>query len=219
MAKLFWKRHPDHVNDADVEHGIGKDSEVNEQHPLPVQLIWKQEGIDEYEEVDEAHAIPVRLFGSTPSYFVTPTQEIAGVSGTLYTAGDAFGNKFKLTVPQKGEIRWLVFIDKDDEGLQMILILFDQDFTETADNAAFAVSDADMQNCIGMINLPATSLGTTQVQTGYMDVGSNRVGQVQTTIQYSTPNGTLWGQWLTGGGPTIALSSIPVWRMGIMTGS
>src|SRR3989304_2968583 len=71
-------------------------------------------------------------------------------AAAAYAAGDAFGDKFRIQVPREGTIATVVFLDLDDEGLQKDLVFFTRDFTATADNAAFAVSDVDLLHCAGV---------------------------------------------------------------------
>lgn len=85
---------------------------------------------------------------------LTPTISAAGI----YAAGDAIGGK--LTFPDavrvaggQGTITKVVIVDDDNEKAPIDLVLFNQDFTPTADNAPFDPTDADMENCIGFIDV------------------------------------------------------------------
>ena len=129
----------------------------------------------------------------------TPLLTVSGVgTGSAYTSGDAFGRKITLHVPVEGTISNVVFQDLDDEGINKELVLFDRDFEETADNAAFAVSDADLAKCIGVAYINTWS-----------DFGNNQVGQAVPALSYVTPNGMLYAQLVTRGADNIAAGAIP----------
>ncbi len=81
------------------------------------------------------------------------------VIGTgAYASGDALGAKFGLpdVVREKGGaaiLESVVVLDQDDEGVQIDFPLFARNFTATADNAAFAVTDADLEFCVGVVSV------------------------------------------------------------------
>lgn len=70
-----------------------------------------------------------------------------------YTSGDAFGGKLTFLVPGRGVIQNITVIDSEGNNPAMDVAFYDQDFTATADNAAWAPSDADAANLIGVVNL------------------------------------------------------------------
>jgi hypothetical protein len=124
------------------------------------------------------------------------------VTGAAYTSGDAFGTKIVINnIPTQGTIVDFIFIDKDDEGINKELVLFDHDFTETADNSAFAVSDGDMENLVGVIFLNQ-----------FYNYGSNQVGRAIPALFYQadprSPN-RLYGQFVTRGTDNIAAAALP----------
>lgn len=87
---------------------------------------------------------------------VTPVISAAAI----YAAGDAIGGlmTFPLAVrmtASSGRISKVVIIDDAAQLAPIDIIFFNQTFTPTADNAPFAPSDADMQNCIGQIQVVA----------------------------------------------------------------
>lgn len=129
--------------------------------------------------------------------------EIPGIgTGSPYAAGDAFGTKFELKVPEKGIIQTVVFYDLDDEGLAKTLYLFSQDFTGTADNSALDISDTDLLLLVGHIQIAAAD---------FADAGSGRVATVRVGpgLRYVAPEGRLWCQVQTQGADNIAAGSIP----------
>ena len=155
--------------------------------------------------------------GRVATLETTALTTIPGIgTGVAYAAGDAVGTKFEITVPVKGVILALIFNDKDDEGIQMILVLFDADFTAAVDNAAWDVSDADMDKCVGYINLIGATGTAGTANVNYLDFGPSRIGQVVPPflqLPYTAPLGKLYGQWLTASTPNIAAGSIPTFRM------
>jgi hypothetical protein len=89
----------------------------------------------------------------------------AGASPTItagaYTAGDALGGLLTfagaaVTSGGKGMITKVVVIDNAKQSAPVDLVLFDQTFTATADNAAFDPSDADLANGLGAISIANT---------------------------------------------------------------
>lgn len=89
-------------------------------------------------------------------------------NATAYTAGDAISavttnDHFTFTDALEGTrsatIDSLV-ITSSAQGVAnktFDLLLFSKDFTETADNAAMDITDAEALTCIGVINIPAAS--------------------------------------------------------------
>lgn len=121
------------------------------------------------------------------------------VFASAYASGDAFGNKFVLEgVPEEGTISNVLFFDRDDEGLSKELVLFKADFTGTADDAAFAVTDADMANCIGVVSI-----------TNFYNFGANQIGQGTPALSYRSPAKRLWCQMVTRGADNIAAGMVP----------
>lgn len=119
-------------------------------------------------------------------------------AGSAYASGDAFGPKFMVEVPVSGVISNVVFLDLDDEGIAKDFVLFSADFTATADNSAFAVSDADLLNCIGVANVDIFS-----------NFGSNQIGTGTPALGYVAPEGRLYVQCVTRGADDIANGVVP----------
>ncbi len=97
------------------------------------------------------------LKGDVVTIAVTPTISAAGI----YVSGDALGGLLTFAnvvrAPGRGGVvTKIVVIDDDQELAPVDLVFFDQTFTAIADNAPFDPSDADMQNCIGFIDVAAT---------------------------------------------------------------
>lgn len=155
-------------------------------------------------------AVPVKIEGTVQivgKTFRTPRIVIPGIPGAvLYTAGDAFGTKFSFDVPYAGTIEVAVMLDKDDEGIETDLVLFTEDFTEIADNAAFDLSDADLEKFLSTISFATfKNFGLNQSST------AAAIG-----LAYIAPQRKLWAQMVTRGGPTIAAGVIPEVRLTII---
>ncbi len=123
------------------------------------------------------------------------------VGNGLYTADDAFGGKGRLFVPPVGTITQAFFYDLDDEGMAVDVVLFDADFTATADDAAFAVSDDDAKKCIGVISISS-----------FANCGGFQIGQAFPALNYSVPSGVIYYQCIIRGAPTVAAGSEPFLR-------
>ena len=125
----------------------------------------------------------------------TPT-----ITAGAYAAGDVVGGL--LTFAQaasiykgEGKIVKVVVIDDGGQDENLILHLFDRTFTADADNAAWDPSDADMQNCIGHIEIPAAN---------YMPGANNSQATVEADFAFdlAAVGTSLFGQLECVGTPT-----------------
>lgn len=138
--------------------------------------------------------------------------QIPGVgTASLYTAGDAVGTKFQIPnvfrYPGAGvTLHTALFLDRDDEGVAMELVLFNADFTATADNTALSISDEDISNLVGIVSWATTD---------FVNYAANQVGfKVGLGLLINGgPTPHLYGQFMTRGGPTIAAANIPGVRL------
>lgn len=136
---------------------------------------------------------------SATRVFRTTKITVPGIGAAVaYTAADAFGTKFYFSVPTEGTISNVIFLDYDDEGIIKDLVLFSEDFTETADNTAFAVTDLDLANCVGVARVNS-----------YTNFSVNQVGQGQPALAYVAPHGRLYCQIVTQGADDIAAGASP----------
>ena len=83
-------------------------------------------------------------------------QDTPVITAGAYSALDAVGGKLEFedartTFSPHGQIRQAHVSDKGKQNALLYLVLFSKDFTETPDNDAFAVSDADLLNVVGVI--------------------------------------------------------------------
>ena len=133
------------------------------------------------------------------SALAAPRIPIPGIgTGAAYTSGDAFGAKFSFPAPAEGTIATVVFRDYDDEGLSKEIVLFNTEFTATADNDPFAVSDVDLRNCVGVVSIST-----------FYNFGNNQMGVATPALYYKAPLNRLFGQVVTRGADNIAVGSIP----------
>ncbi|KKM63816.1 hypothetical protein LCGC14_1507730 [marine sediment metagenome] len=151
---------------------------------------------------EESKGIPVRvenLVEVVGDVFTTPQMDIPGIAtASAYTTADAFGVKFSLEVPPKGVISTAVFLDKDAEGINKELVVFRGDFVVTADHDAFAPSDGDLENIVGII----------EWETWY-SYSLNQVGIAYPALYYTAPQGKLFFQFVTRGADNIAAAAVP----------
>ena len=132
----------------------------------------------------------------------TPT-----ITAGAYTAGDALGGllTFANAVRAAGRgavITKIVITDKTAQGAQLApidLVLFNQTFTPTADNAPFDPSNADLANSIGFIDIAATD---------YSDFANNAVAAKTSGLRMPFPivlvGTSLFGQMVVRDAPTYA---------------
>ena len=120
----------------------------------------------------------------------------------LYASGDALGARFGLpnVVGKDGGsaiLESVVVLDQDDEGVQIDFPLFTKTFTGTTDNDAFAITDDDLQNCIGHVSV-----------SNYANFNVNQVGTARGLgLAFTIPTGrSLFCQAVVRGTPTYASS-------------
>jgi hypothetical protein len=106
-------------------------------------------------------------------------------ASTAYTAGDQVGTMFAFASAVRvsagsGVVRSICVEDKADITAQLDLVFFRSNITLAADNAAFAISDADGQDY----------LGTQPVIMA--DLGNNRFGSVQPYMAFDCAATTLY---------------------------
>jgi hypothetical protein len=83
------------------------------------------------------------------------------ISYAMYAAGDALGGAMEFTGATqagvlRGIIRKIVLIDESSQNAPIDIVFFNQTFTATADSAPFNPSNADLQNCLGFVDIAAT---------------------------------------------------------------
>ena len=71
-----------------------------------------------------------------------------------YAAGDAMG--FPFAIPTMRNLKQIVVIDDAKQITSVDIVFFNNTFVETADSAAFAISDADAEKLVGYITVGGT---------------------------------------------------------------
>jgi hypothetical protein len=104
-------------------------------------------------DADVSLTNPVPVGGLTTIVVDTPT-----ITAGAYSAKDAVGDRLEFAnavraTPLSGIIQSITVIDDGNQAAELVLTLFDQAFTATGDNAAFDPTDADLQNCIGIVRI------------------------------------------------------------------
>ena len=90
------------------------------------------------------------------------------ITAGAYGANDAVGGLMEFTnaVAESGKGGVIVgayVVDDAGQSVKLVLLMFNQTFTATADNAAIAISEADMENSIGNLAFEAADYVTTNV--------------------------------------------------------
>lgn len=136
----------------------------------------------------------------------TPT-----ITAGAYTAKDAVGGKLTFAgVGNKGLINSLVISDKTTQAAELVLVLFDQDFTPTADNAPFDPSDADLANCGGFIRVIASDYQA------FADNGVATLTGIGLPYKLAAAGTSLYGQLMCTGTPTYASTSDLTAKLGVI---
>lgn len=128
-------------------------------------------------------------------------------AASVYTAGDAVGTMFVIEgVPRNGTIQTGVYLDKDDEGIETELIIFNKSIVRVADHDPFGVSDGDLDSLVGHISFST-----------FLDLINNQSSTASGLfLTYTAPAGRLWVQMVTRGTPTIAAANMPQFRLTIV---
>jgi hypothetical protein len=178
---------------------VGRIIPIDNDNPVPVEL---QIGVPGAPGVTDDDPFPVSI-GDIIRIFITPT-----ITAGAYTAGDAIGGRLEFanavwTDGGKGVIEKVVVVDRDQEQAPIDLVLFNQAFTATVDNAPFDPSDADLLNSLGYIDVAATD---------YADFSDNSVAAKASGLRmpfaFQLASGTiLYGQMVVRSGPTYTATS------------
>ena len=120
------------------------------------------------------------------------------VTGAAYAAGDAVGIQFGFDVGcPSGVIHTALLFDLDDEGIELYLHLYKRPIVGTADNAAYAPSDAEELSKVGTLDF-----------TTFINSGNNQSSQISSAgiafVCDQSYAGNLFAQAATNGAPNIA---------------
>lgn len=133
--------------------------------------------------------------GSDGALYVDPRRKTVRVQVTptitagAYTSGDSVGGQQTIAGAVRagalsGRILGVTVLDKSQAARNpMDLVFFDRSVTVPADNAVFTVSDADMINCLGIIQLTANSYNT-----AWAGTPANSIASLPNTLVASTYN-------------------------------
>lgn len=127
------------------------------------------------------------------------------ITAGLYAINDAVGGRLQFSRATRGAghtalIESVRLVDRASQNFALDLVLFDQPFSEIADNAVFAPSDADLDHCVGVINIPAAA---------YFTFSTNAVAVLPLTDAnwgqgfpvWTAESDVLYGQLVVRGGP------------------
>ena len=83
-------------------------------------------------------------------------------AGVAYASGDAVGGRLEFEDARTpyssvGKILRAVIKDRAKQNAHLFLVLFNKEFTATADNSAFTVSDSDLLHCLGGLEFTAAN--------------------------------------------------------------
>ena len=127
--------------------------------------------------------------------FQTPFVQLTITAAGIYASGDALGAKSSFPdVGNKGKIVGATVVDADPESANFEIILFRSDIAGTADNAAFAPTDAELQTYVGGVLIDT-----------WKSFSSNAVGSTPPTFEYVpywSPGGIFYFQCVTRATPT-----------------
>ena len=145
----------------------------------------------------------------TAPVFSTSIESPLGIAtGAAYADLDAIGSfPFSFVVPPSGIIQSASDYDRDDEGLQVDLWLFDAPPAQQTDNSAFALADTDLDRVIDVIQF-----------VGFRDAAN---GQVSTQnglgIAYNVgAPGIIYALLQARGALNIAAGALPGFRLRIL---
>lgn len=148
---------------------------------------------------------------STQSKIISVTPVIS--SGVAYTANDALGDLMTFTgatgAKRTGVLTSLLLLDKAKQNAQIDIVCWKSSVTATADNAAWAISDADNMKAQMAVSIPTTA---------YIDVGGSSIAVISGIAEaFATDaSDSLYCQMATRGTPTYgSVSDIQV-TLGIL---
>ena len=155
----------------------------------------------------EEWPVDVNCAGDTISQ--TPT-----VTAGAYVANDAVGGLLTFANAARetgggGGIKTVGIIDDAGQDAELELWLFNQTFTAMADNAAWAPSEADLENLVGVISTEDSSQG-------WLDAGTPSAITIDVATRYDLTGTSLFGQLVTRGTPTFAATDDVTVKVGVL---
>lgn len=160
------------------------------------QRIKLVHGVDGTNDGDVANTNPFPVSVRQPqSWFEV---DVPGVANAAYASGDQFGTIITITNAARasggtGFINAVQYYDNDDVMGAIDIVIFDSTVTLAADNAVYAVSDADGRKTLAVLNM-----------TYVTDLGAQRFGQLTgISVPYICNGGTsLFAAIITRSAPT-----------------
>ena len=108
-----------------------------------------------------------------------------------------------------GVIKSVIAIDDAGQDAELELWLFNQTFTAMADNAAWAPSEADLENLVGVVS-------TEDSAQGWLDAGTPSAITIDVATRYDLAGTNLFGQLVTRGTPTFAATDDVSVKVGLL---
>jgi len=179
--------------DADINLAEVSGAAIGAANPVPAAPIVAGAA------VSSTNRFPVTSTGSSVTVSQTPT-----ITAGAYAAGKAVGGKltFANMAREAGGVVTLqsvTILDKAAQSAHLVLVLFDRDFTATADNAAFDPSDADLAHVVAIVPVFTSD---------YQEFADNAAATASNLGIVVTLNGTsLYGQMMCVGAPTYVSTS------------
>lgn len=150
-----------------------------------------------------------------------PSQTPTVSASSAYTSGDVVGSAMQFSRAFGGEgrtgvVKTVLVLDKGNQKAPLTLLFFNaQPGTVAADNAAFSFASADVDLCVGKVNVAAAD---------YETVGGKAVAAVDVSAVLQGTIGTLgardcgdlWVVAVTTGTPTYASTSDLTFRLGLL---
>jgi hypothetical protein len=127
-------------------------------------------------------------------------------ASSAYTSGNALGGLLTFSgigMTDQMTLAKVMIFDKANQKAATDLLLFNQTFTATADKSAIAISNTDLLNMVGHVNLVAGDYAT--VGTGA--IATHTFNSGLPILLGADPNMKLYGQLVTRGTPTYASTS------------
>lgn len=161
--------------------------------------------------VNNTAAAPVPIASAETTIALTPA-----VTAGAYVDGDAVGGLLTFANAARssgggGVIKNVVIIDDAGQDVALELWIFDRAFTPIADNGAWAPTEADLENCIGVIS-------TEDSGQGWMAAGTPSVVDIEVSRQYSLDGTSLFGQLVTRGAPTFVATDDVTVKISLLQG-
>ena len=133
---------------------------------------------------------------------------VTGVSLNTFTAGDAFGLLMVIEVPKSGVIYSATFYDRDDEGSQMDMEVFNYAPAQVASEDAWTLSAEDNPKFVDELSFVAFDDHTATQTSKLTNIG----------VAYSAPEGKLWIQMVCRGTPDMASTLVvPMLQLQILS--